>query len=56
MKITPQQALQTLYREAIQSRMLPPAALPELNTLLAIVQNALKLAAPELKEETDATE
>jgi hypothetical protein len=43
MKITPQQALQTLYNEAIQSRMLPPAALPELNNLLAILQEAIKL-------------
>jgi hypothetical protein len=39
-----EQALQLLYMHAIQSRLLPPAALPELQKAAEILANALKEA------------
>lgn len=47
--MTPEQALQILYDHAIQSRLLPPAALPELQKAAEIVNEALK-PKPDLKE------
>jgi hypothetical protein len=40
--VTPSEALQKLYNHAIQSRLLPPAALPELQNLAKIVLEALE--------------
>lgn len=45
--MTPEQALDFLFQHAIQSRLLPPAALPELQKAAQVLQ---ELTAP--KQET----
>ena len=42
--MTPEQALQMLFTHAIQSRLLPPAALPELQSAAEVLAAALKEA------------
>ena len=49
----PIQALQILYDNAIQSRNLPPAALPELQKLAKIIEDAL-IEIGDLRKNIDA--
>lgn len=48
--MTPEQALEILFQQAIQSRLLPPAALPELQQATQILKDALQPKEQEKKK------